>query len=74
MLGLKLNHVSKGATGERQLNLLCTSLWESRLHNAIIVYSTVYLGTDQRKRQSSTSLAFVGELTGERLIPRTIGQ
>ena len=25
-----------------------------------IVYSTVYSGTDQRKRQSSASLAFVG--------------
>ena len=32
-----------------------------------IVYSTIYLGADQRKHQSSESLAFVcGEFTGNR--------
>ena len=31
-----------------------------------IVYSTVYSGTDERKHQSSASLAFVGEFTGYR--------
>ena len=36
-----------------------------------IVYSTVYSDADQRKHQSSPSLAFVGEFTGNRLIPRT---
>ena len=30
-----------------------------------IVYSTVYSGADQRKHQSSASLAFVREFTGE---------
>ena len=39
-----------------------------------IVYSTVYSGADQRKHQNSASLAFVGELTGNRWIPRTNGQ
>ena len=31
-----------------------------------IVYSTVYSGADQRKHQSSASLAFCGEFTGDR--------
>ena len=31
----------------------------SQITSLIIVYSTVYLGTDQRKHQSSASLAFV---------------
>ena len=34
----------------------------SQITSLTIVYSTVYSGTDQRKHQSSTSLAFV---TGE---------
>ena len=39
-----------------------------------IVYSTVYSGADQRNYQSSASLAFVREFTGDRWIPRTKGQ
>ena len=39
-----------------------------------IVYSTIYSGADQRKHQHSASLAFVGEFTGDRWIPRTNGQ
>ena len=31
----------------------------SQITNPTIVYSTVYLGADQRKHQSSASLAFV---------------
>ena len=39
----------------------------SRITSLAIVYSTVYAGTDQRKHQSSASLAFVGNspVTGE---------
>ena len=33
------------------------------------VYSTVYSGADQRKHQSSASLAFVGEFPDDRWIP-----
>ena len=40
----------------------------------MIVYSTVYLGTDQRKHQSSVSPAFVQEFTGHWWIPCTKGQ
>ena len=36
-----------------------------------IGYSTVCLGANQRKHQSSVSLAFVREFAGDRWIPRT---
>ena len=39
-----------------------------------IVYSTVYSGADQRKHQSSASLAFCREFTGYRWIPNTKGR
>ena len=47
---------------------------ESQITSLTIVYSTVYSGADQRKHQRSASLAFVGELTCDRWIPRTKGQ
>ena len=37
----------------------------SQITSLTIVYSTVYSDADQRKHQSSASLALVGELTGE---------
>ena len=47
----------------------------SQITSLTIIYSTVYSGADQRKYQSSASLAcFGGELIGDRWIPRTIGQ
>ena len=46
----------------------------SQITGLAIVYSIVYSGTDQRKHQSSASLAFVREFTGDRWIPRTSGQ
>ena len=39
-----------------------------------VVYSTVYSDTDQRKHQSSASLAFVWGIHQDRWIPRTKGQ
>ena len=36
-----------------------------------IVYSTVCSGTDQRRHQSSVTVALWGEFTGDRWIPRT---
>ena len=41
----------------------------SQITSLTIVYSTVYSGADQRKHQSSASLAFVWEFTGDRWIP-----
>ena len=40
----------------------------------MVVYSSVYSGADERKHQSSASLALCGEFTGDRWIPRTNGQ
>ena len=40
----------------------------------LIVYSTACSGADQRKRQSSASLIFVREFTGDPWIPLTKGQ
>ena len=50
------------------------SAMASQITGVSIVYSTVCSGADQRKYQSSASLAFVGEFTGDRWIPRTKGQ
>ena len=36
----------------------------SQITSLTVVYSIVYSGADQRKQQSSTSLAFVGEFIG----------
>ena len=44
----------------------------SQITSLIIVYSTVYSGADQRKHQSSASLAFVSGI--HRWIPCTKGQ
>ena len=46
----------------------------SPINGVLIVYLAVCSGVDQRKRQSSASLAFVGEFTGDRWIPLTKGQ
>ena len=46
----------------------------SQIASLTIVYSIVYSDADQRKHQSSTSLAFVREFTRDRWIPRTNGQ
>ena len=40
----------------------------SQITSLTIVYSTVYSDPDQRKRQSSASLAFVREFTGENVL------
>ena len=48
------------------------SLMVSQITSLTIVYSTVYSVTDQRKHQSSASLAFVRGI--HRWIPRTKGQ
>ena len=45
----------------------------SQITSRTIVYSTVYSDADQRKHQSSASLAFV-EFPGDLWIPRTNGQ
>ena len=46
----------------------------SKVTSLRIVYSSVYSGADQRKHQSSASLAFVRGIHRDRWIPRTNGQ
>ena len=46
----------------------------SQITSLAVVYSTVYSDTDQRKHQSSASLAFVWEIYRGQWIPRTKGQ
>ena len=38
----------------------------SRITSLTIIYSTIYSDADQRKHQSSASLALYGEFTGDR--------
>ena len=46
----------------------------SQITSLTVVYSTVYSDEDQRKLQSSASLAFVWGIHRDRWIPRTKGQ
>ena len=46
----------------------------SQITSLTVVYSTVYSAADQRKHQSSASLAFVWGIHRDRWIPRTKGQ
>ena len=46
----------------------------SQITSLTVVYSTVYSDADQRKHQSSSSLAFVWGIHRDRWIPRTKGQ
>ena len=46
----------------------------SEVTSLTVVYSTVYSDVDQRKHQSSASLAFVWGIRRDRWIPRTKGQ
>ena len=46
----------------------------SQITSLVIVYSDFYSGVDQRKHQSSASLAFVWGNHRDRWIPRTKGQ
>ena len=46
----------------------------SQITSLTVVYLTVYSDADQRKHQSSASLAFVWEIHRDGWIPRTKGQ
>ena len=46
----------------------------SQITSLTVLYSTVYSDADQRKHQSSASLAFVWGIHRDRWIPRTKGQ
>ena len=50
------------------------SAMASQITSLTIVYSTVDSDKDERTHQSSASLAFVMEFTGDRWIPRAKGK
>ena len=58
---------------EHYIDVIMTTM-ASQITSLTVVYSTVYSDADQRKHQSSTSLAFVWEIHRDRWIPRTKGQ
>ena len=62
------------AQRRQHYNDVIMSEMASQITSLMIVYSTVYSDADQRKHQSSASLAFVREFTGDQWIPRTNGQ
>ena len=55
-------------------NDVILSTMASQITSFTIVYWTIYTSVDQRKHQSSASLTFFGEFTGDRWIPCTKGQ
>ena len=55
------------------IDIIMTTM-ASQITSLTVVYSTVYSDADQRKHQSSTSLAFVWGIHRDRWIPRTKGQ
>ena len=77
MLRLKLTHGSKRgpwSDANTHYNDVIMSPMASQLTSLTIVSSTVYSYADQRKQQSSASLAFVWGIHRDRWIPRTTGQ
>ena len=73
-------HVISGATGgtsdwcgSHYIDVIMTTM-ASQITILTVVYSTVYSHADQRKHQSSASLAFVWGIHRDRWIPRTKGQ
>ena len=66
------------STGSHQGNLhyidVIMTTMASQITSLMVVYSIVYSGADQRKHQSSASLAFVRGIHRDRWIPRTKGR
>ena len=58
---------------QQYIDIIMTTM-ASQITSLMVVYSTVYSDADQRKHQSSTSLAFVWGIHRDRWIPRTKGQ
>ena len=64
---------SKAELITHYIDVIMTTL-ASQITSLTVVYSIVYSGTDQRKHQSSESLAFARGIHRDRWIPRTKGQ
>ena len=58
---------------DHNIDVIMTTM-ASQITSLTVVYSTVYSELDQRKHQSSASLAFLWGIHRDRWIPRTKGQ
>ena len=67
------NDISAKYISKHYIDVIMTTM-ASQITSLTVVYSIVYSGADQRKHQSSASLAFVREIHRDRWIPRTKGQ
>ena len=59
---------------QRHYNDVIMTMIASQITSLTVVYSTVYSDANQRKHESSASLAFVWGIHRDRWIPRTKGQ
>ena len=66
-----MRHRCVSKLGHHHYNDVTMSAVASQFTSVSILCSTVGSGADQRKHQSSASLAFCGEFTGDRWFPRT---
>ena len=66
--------MNAGRILEVHYNDVIMTTMASQITSLTVVYSTVYSDADQRKYQSSASLAFVWGIHRDRWIPRTKGQ
>ena len=81
---LGISSAVTGSLGSIYINIHCSlvlhyidvimTTMASQITSLTVVYSTVYSDADQRKHQSSASLAFVWGIHRDRWIPRTKGQ
>ena len=66
--------MTTSSTQPHHYNDVIMTTMASQITSLTVVYSTVYSDADQRKHQSSASLAFVWGIHRDRWIPRTKGQ
>ena len=72
-INASLCHTLHNMWSRHYIDVIVTTM-ASQITSLTVVYSTVYSGADQRKHQSSASLAFVGGIHRDRWFPRTKGQ
>ena len=65
--------INKNLQDKHYIDVIMTTM-VSQITSLTVVYSIVYSGADQRKHQSSASLAFVRGIHRDRWLPRTKGQ
>ena len=74
VLTLEMSTLSWDLSGHFHYDDVIMTTIASQITSITVVYSIVYSDADQRKHQSSASLAFVWGIHRDRWIPRTKGQ